>query len=163
MQNTKEQQKVETEIQQTFTVPVSAKQAFTSFTAELSKWWPAEYTWSQDVLETIGIEPQVNGRCFERGPHSFECDWGRVLVWEPPHQLQFTWQISPRREPVPNPAQASKITVRFEEMAEDATTKITVTHSHFDRHGEGWQDYRSALADQYGWPYILDCYIKYIS
>jgi hypothetical protein len=36
-----------------------------------------------------------------------------VLVWDPPDRLVITWQISPRREPEPNPAKASEVEVRF--------------------------------------------------
>jgi hypothetical protein len=68
----------------TVTVPRQAADAFALFTDGLTTWWPAEYTWAQSVLDMIAMEPGANGRCFERGPYGFECDWGRVLVWEPP-------------------------------------------------------------------------------
>jgi uncharacterized protein YndB with AHSA1/START domain len=111
MMNTKQFQQDEKAIHQIMTVPMSVEHAFKIFAEGLASWWPAEYTWSQDVLETIAIEPGEGGRCFERGPHNFECDWGRVLTWEPPHRLAFTWQISPKREPEPNPAKASEVEV----------------------------------------------------
>jgi hypothetical protein len=51
------------------TVGVSAERAFEIFVDDLASWWPSEYTWSQEVLESIGIEPHEGGLCFERGPH----------------------------------------------------------------------------------------------
>ena len=83
-------------------------QAFALFTEHLGRWWPRAYTWSQDTLEHIGIEPRVGSRCFEIGPHGFHSDWGRVLEWDPPRRLRIAWQISPRREPEPNPLKASE-------------------------------------------------------
>lgn len=77
------------------TVPASAERAYAVFAEEFASWYPGEYTWSQDVLDTIGIEGREGGRCFERGPEGFWIDWGRVLAWEPPHRLVFSWQISP--------------------------------------------------------------------
>lgn len=146
-------------IQRTLTVPVSAARAFALFTAELASWWPAEYTWSQEVLETIAIEPGVNGRCYERGPHNFECDWGRVLAWEPPHRLVFTWQISPKREPEPNPAKASEVEVRFASES-PSSAQVQFEHRDLARHGDGADEYHSALDSPQGWPYILDCYLQ---
>lgn len=140
-------------------LPIPAGRAFDVFTKEFDSWWPAEYTWSQDVLETIAIEPMEQGRCFERGPNNFECDWGRVLAWEPPRRLIFSWQISPDRVPVPDPAKASEVDVRFESEGRSETC-VKFEHRHIDRHGEGAADYRSMLASPQGWPYILDCYIQ---
>jgi uncharacterized protein YndB with AHSA1/START domain len=81
-------------IHQAVTVPVPAQAAFAAF-ADLAGWWPPEYTWAADTLEAIGIEPREGGHCFERGPHGFTLHWGRVLAWEPPARLIFTWQIAP--------------------------------------------------------------------
>lgn len=145
-------------IHHTMTVPVSINQAFDGF-VNLAAWWPAEYTWSRNVLEMIAIEPRLGGRCFERGPHNFECDWGRVLVWEPPHRLVFTWQISPKREPQPDPSKASEVEVRFG-REEPATTRVDFEHRHFERHGEGSADYLAILSSPQGWPYILDRYVQ---
>ncbi|MGI8511633.1 MAG: ATPase, partial [Solirubrobacteraceae bacterium] len=68
-------------------VPVTPDVAFIVFTARLGGWWPQEYTWSGDALALIAIEPREGGRCFERGPERFECDWGRVTVCDPPSRL----------------------------------------------------------------------------
>lgn len=142
----------------TRTVPAPANRAFELFTDDLSTWWPAEYTWAQETLETIAIEPEEGGRCFERGPHGFECDWGRVLTWDPPRRLVFTWQISPERVPEPNPNRTSEIEVRFEEEG-PSTTRVAFEHRGFARHGDGGAGYRAAMASSQGWPYILDRYV----
>jgi uncharacterized protein YndB with AHSA1/START domain len=144
-------------IQQTFILPVSADKAFELFVNQFDSWWPKEYTWSADGLETIAIEPKVGGRCYEQGPHGFECDWGRVLVHDPPKRLLFTWQISPNRVPQPNPENASEVEVTFKEE-ENGQTDITFIHRHFEKHGEGAEGYREAMGSSMGWPYILERY-----
>lgn len=144
-------------ITQTLVAHVRQERAFELFTREMSIWWPREYTWAGEVLETIGIEPREGGRCFERGPHGFECDWGRVLVWEPPRRLVFSWQISPERAPEPDPAKAGAVEVRF--VAEGpSVTRIELEHRGFARHGDEGRRYRQAMASELGWPRILGRY-----
>jgi uncharacterized protein YndB with AHSA1/START domain len=144
-------------IRLTLTVDCPLAEAFELFAERLGSWWPAEYTWSQNVLEAIGIEPRVAGMCFERGPFGFRCDWGRVLRWEPPRALELAWQISPRREPVPDPARASMVSVNFEagSAGASARTRLTLEHSAFENHGDGAREYREAMASPQGWAYIL--------
>jgi len=144
-------------IRRELSVACAPAAAFHVFTAHMHRWWPREYTWSGDVLDAIGIEPRAGGLCYERGPHGFRCDWGRVLAWEPPERLVLAWQISPRREPVPDPARASEVEVRFEPDGQGGT-RVTLEHRAFDRHGTGAGEYRSALASPQGWPCILARY-----
>jgi uncharacterized protein YndB with AHSA1/START domain len=143
----------------TVTIAQTPSDAFTRFTDEMDAWWPSDYSWSQDELVEIGIEPGVDGMCYEIGPHGFRCDFGRVLSWEPGSRLVFTWQISPKREPVPNPDNASEVEVVFRE-AEDGQTEVELTHRHFERHGDGGEEYRDAMASEYGWPLILQRYVQ---
>jgi len=139
-------------------VGAGADRAFEVFVDELASWWPPEYSWSQDVLEDIGIEPHEGGLCFERGPHGFRCDWGRVLDWDPPRRVVIAWQISPRREPEPNPAKASKVEVRFEDDGADGT-RVELEHRGFERHGEGGAEYARMLGSAQGWPLLLGRFV----
>lgn len=144
-------------IKKTITVPVPIKQAFDIFTNKFSQWWPQDYTWSQAVLDTIGIEPRKGGRCFERGPDGFECQWGTVLEWQPPKKLIFLWQISPKSLPVPDPRKASEVEVQF--IADSSkTTRIEFEHRNFEHHGEGENGYREEMDSPYGWTKILENY-----
>ena len=129
-------------------------EAFDRFSERVAEWWPAEYTGSGEVLEAFAIEPGEGGRCYELGPHGFHCDWGRVLAWEPGARLLLAWQISPRREPEPNPAKASEIEVRFTPIGA-GRTQVEFEHRGLDRHGDGGEEYRAALASDAGWPWIL--------
>jgi uncharacterized protein YndB with AHSA1/START domain len=138
-------------------VRVPPERAFAGF-INLGRWWPREYTWAQDVLQTIGIEPRLNGACFERGPHGFECDWGRVIVWEPPGRIVFTWQIAFDRTPEPDPAKASEVEVRFTEEA--LGTRVFLEHRAFSRHGEKGNAYREGMASPEGWPSMLERYAR---
>lgn len=144
-------------IRHALVVPRPRDEAFALFAERLGSWWPREYTWSQQVLEAIGIEPYAGGLCYERGPHGFRCDWGRVLAWQPPQRLLLAWQISPRREPEPNPARASTVEVCFEARTPNST-HVVLEHRDFERHGDGATEYRAALASPQGWPYIMQCF-----
>lgn len=121
----------------------------------MSRWWPREYTWSGDGLEDIGIERGEEGRCFERGPHGLRYDWGRVIDWDPPGRLVFTWQIGPDRVPVPDPEGGSEVEVRFRASPDGEATTVTLEHRGFHRHGEGADAYRAGMGSEEGWPFIL--------
>lgn len=143
-------------IQRTLLLPVSEKEAFDTFTRELGTWWPREYTWSRDQLIEIVMEPRQGGRTFEVGPDGVQRDWGRVLAWEEPRRVVFTWQISPTREPIAEVSDASEVEVRF--TAESSTkTRMELDHRHFERHGDGAVHYRVAM--DAAWPKILERYI----
>ncbi len=144
-------------IEVTDTVPLVASDAFDRFVA-LDDWWPREYTWAGLVLERVEMEAGEGGHCIEWGPHDFRCDWGRVLVWEPPYRLVFSWQIGPDRTPQPDPRRASRVEVRFDPV--DDGTRITVTHDQFGRHGDSGEGYRDALAAEGGWPYMLRSFVN---
>jgi uncharacterized protein YndB with AHSA1/START domain len=138
-----------------FNVPASADRAFKVFVHEINTWWPREYTWAGEVLEKIEIETRIQGRCFERGPHGFECDWGRVTAFDSPNRIVFTWQIAPDRVPEPNPDKASEVEVSFSEIGKQET-RVKFEHRNFEKHGEHAESYKQALSSPQGWKYILD-------
>lgn len=144
-------------IQRSVEVPLAPEHAFTRFTEKMGVWWPVDLTWSGDGLEGIGIEPGVGGRAWERGPAGRTLVWGRVLAWEPPHRLVLAWLISPNREVIADPAQASEIEVRFDPIG-PARTRVMVEHRGFERHGADGAGYREAMAMPQGWDRILTAY-----
>jgi len=140
-------------------VPISISEAFKLFTEGFNSWWPSDYTWSQESLESISLASCENGRCTEVGPNGFQVDWGRVLKCHPSEKIIFTWQISPNREPQPNPQKASVVEVNFT-MINLKTTIVSLVHSGFEKHGEGALAYRESLNSDYGWPFILNKYLE---
>lgn len=142
-------------VRSTLHVAVPPQQAYDAFTSGLGNWWVKEYTWSgPESLAEIGIEPRQGGMAYEIGPHGFRADWGRVLSWQPPRRLVFAWQIGPDRAPVPDPARASEVEVRF--TPEPGRTRVEVDHRAFDRHGTDAEGYRRALT--VGWHELLTRY-----
>ena len=135
-------------------VPGPPDRAFALFSEAMGEWWPREYTWSQAKLQRFGMEPVEGGLCFEVGPHGFRCDWGRVTVVEPPERLVFLWQIGPTRAPEPDPDRASEVEVLF--VARGDEVSVELSHSKFERHGEGSDDYRAGMNSPRGWTYILE-------
>jgi uncharacterized protein YndB with AHSA1/START domain len=133
-------------------VPATAEHAFAVFTGALTDWWVPEYTWSGPAaLAELGIERRAGGMLYEIGPYGFRCDWGRVLIWDPPRRLVLTWQIGPDRVPVPDPAHASEVEALF--LPEAEAVRVEVEHRHFDRHGAAAVGYRQALTA--GWHELL--------
>jgi uncharacterized protein YndB with AHSA1/START domain len=136
------------------TVAVPRERAFELFTAEMGSWWPREFSWSQDKLEAIGIEPHADGFAYERGPRGFTMHWGRVKAWDPPARFVFTWQIAADRTPQPDPDRSSEVEVRFHE--ENGATRVAVEHRDWERHGDAAQEYRDGFERAGAWPYALE-------
>ncbi|WP_091603835.1 SRPBCC family protein [Micromonospora mirobrigensis] len=145
----------------TLLAPAPAERAFAVFTGAMKDWWVHEYTWSGPrALAELGMEPRAGGLLYEIGPYGFRSDWGRVLTWDPPRRLVFTWQIGPDRVPLPDPALASEVEVRFEPEGE-GRTRVVVEHRHFDRHGAAAEGYRQALTA--GWHELLSRYLASVT
>lgn len=140
------------------TVPLSRNEAFELFTARFGHWWPRDYSYSGEVLTSIELGNAQGAWCYELGPHGFRCDFGRIIKWEPPSKVAFTWQIGPKSTPQPNPSKASLVTVTFAERGVGQTS-VTVEHSDFAKHGEGAAQYRAEMASEFGWPFVLQQYV----
>lgn len=142
----------------TITVAVPVERAFRVFTESLNTWWPAEYHIGRvDMAEAI-IEPRVGGRWYEKGVDGSECDWGRVLTWEPPTRLVVTWQINGQWQFDPDPEHASEIDVRFTADGAEHTT-VELEHRLIDRLVAG-EAIRDALISGGSWSAMLELFAK---
>jgi uncharacterized protein YndB with AHSA1/START domain len=122
--------------------------AFRVFTDGIGSWWdPGHHILEAELAEMV-FEPRVGGHIIDRGTDGSECRWARVLAYEPPHRVCFSWDINLRWELETDPAKASEIEVAFTEDG-PGRTRVVLTHRHLDRHGEGWEAMRDAVGS--GW------------
>jgi uncharacterized protein YndB with AHSA1/START domain len=142
----------------TVTVGVPIERAFAVFTDSLGTWWPPQYHIGQaDMAEAI-LEPRAGGRWYERGVDGSECDWGRVLAWEPPRRLVVTWQINGQWRYDPDPEHASEIEVRFTADG-PGQTLVELEHRLLDRL-VGGQEIHDAIIGGGGWASLLELFAK---
>jgi uncharacterized protein YndB with AHSA1/START domain len=139
------------------TIPLAQAAAFALFVDKLGSWWPREYTWAKDHLQEIGIEPKMDGHCFERRSDGTVAQWGTVLTFARPEHIVFAWQINFDRSFEPSVTLSSRVDIRFTAKGPEET-QLLVVHRDFPRHGSGWQKYRANLASKGGWPLLLDRY-----
>jgi uncharacterized protein YndB with AHSA1/START domain len=144
-------------VRHSVTVPISAERAFTLFTDGFNTWWIGHHIGEADLAEAV-IEPCVGGRWYERGVDGTECDWGKVLVYEPPSRLVMTWQLNSEFRYDPDLSHASEVEVRFTEA--DGQTTVDFEHRYLERLGAGAEELAKSIAAEDGWPGILDLYVK---
>jgi uncharacterized protein YndB with AHSA1/START domain len=137
------------------TVPISADQAFRLFTEGFNSWWIGHHIGKADLEEGV-LEPKAGGRWYERGVDGSECEWGKVLVFDPPGRLVITWQINAQWEYDPDPDHASEIEVLFTEQ--NGQTKVDFEHRYIERLGAGAEDLAKSVSSPGGWPGILDLF-----
>jgi hypothetical protein len=131
-------------------------QAFYVFTAEIGTWWDDDKHILEAPLAEMVFEPFVGGHIIDRGTDGSECRWARVLAYEPPAGEQpglvrFSWDISTSWQLETDPARASEVEIAFTALGPDRT-QVVLTHRHLDRHGEGWEQMRDAVAG--GWTLV---------
>lgn len=138
-------------------VDAPIEKAFAVFTERFGDFKPREHNLlSAPIAETV-FEPRVGGHIFDRGTDGSECRWARVLVYEPPHRVVFSWDIGPTWQLETEPANASEVEVRF--IAESAQrTRVELEHRNIDRHGPGWEAVSDGVGHDAGWPLYLARY-----
>lgn len=133
------------------------EEAFAAFTGRMDQIKPREHNLLSAPLVSTTFEPRVGGHIVDRAEDGSECRWARVLVYEPPHRVVFSWDIGPTWQVVTEPENTSEVEVRF--TAEGpGRTLVELEHRNLDRHGPGWPALRDGVADQQGWPLYLARY-----
>jgi hypothetical protein len=134
-------------------VAAAPARAFEVFTAGFARWWPRSHTIGTVPQKEAVLEPRVGGRWFERGEDGSECDWGKVLVWEPPTRVVLGWQLDPDFKFDPNVV--TEVEVRFVAEGEGAT-RVELEHRHLERFGERGEVLREKVGSPNGWGKLLE-------
>jgi uncharacterized protein YndB with AHSA1/START domain len=132
-------------------------EAFKVFTERFGDFKPREHNLLQAAIAETVFEPRVGGNIYDRAVDGNECRWARILVFDPPDRVVFSWDISPRWQIETNPDLTSEVDVRF--FAETPErTRVELEHRNLDRHGAGWESVRDGVDNEAGWPLYLQRY-----
>ena len=146
-------------VKKSVTVKASPERAFEIFTAGMTRWWPATHTILKVAPREHVIEPRVGGRWYERGEDGSECDWGRVLLWEPPRRVVLAWQINARW--TFDPSLVTELDVQFEAQA-DGSTEVSLEHRNLERFGADAATLRESIGSEMGWGGLLGAFARAI-
>jgi len=139
-----------TSVQTSIVVEAPIDHAFMVFTEDIGSWWPPEHHILQSELAEMVFEPRQGGHVYDRGTDGSECRWARVLVYEPPERVVFSWDVSLAWQIETDSTKTSEVEVRF--LAESPQrTRVTLEHRNIDHHGEGWEQMRDAVGSPEGW------------
>jgi uncharacterized protein YndB with AHSA1/START domain len=126
---------------------------FRLFTEGMSQWWPLEtHSIAADTHEgrvearDLVFEGREGGRIYEKMSDGSQGTWGRVLAWEPPRRVVFSWRPSLADGP------HTEVEVSFS-PTEDGT-EVALEHRGWERFGEEGPGRRSEYDS--GWPRVLE-------
>ena len=113
-------------------VKAAPERAFAAFTQEIGAWWRPNglFQTTPRAPGVLAFEPGEGGRLTETLANGKVFEIGRILAWEPPTRLVFSW----RQANFP-PGLATEVEVRFEAVGEE--TRVSVEHRGFDQVPEG--------------------------
>jgi uncharacterized protein YndB with AHSA1/START domain len=127
--------------------------AWRVFTEQMGTWWPlAVYKIGKANAVDAVMEPRVGGRWYECGDDGSTCDWGRVLLWEPPSRLVLSWDVNADWQY--DPDLKTEIEVRFIAEGESAT-RVELEHRKLDRYGARRDEMRRIFDTEGDWGRLL--------
>jgi uncharacterized protein YndB with AHSA1/START domain len=127
-------------------VRLPAERAFRRFTAEIADWWPLDtHSVGEDKSDTVTLETRVEGRIFETLQDGTEAEWGRIIAWEPPRRVAFTWHPGRKEET----RQEVEVTFR----SEGEGTRVELIHTGWERIPEKPREMRDGYDS--GWDVVL--------
>jgi uncharacterized protein YndB with AHSA1/START domain len=141
-------------------IAASPRRVFDVFTMQFATWWPKEFRLGSSELIDVVIEPFEGGRWYELLANGSECDWGRVLVWDPPNRLVLTWQIGVGFQKEDDSSKASRLELLFDPL-DSGRTLVRLTHSQLQSHGDGWESLHRSLSREGnsvqdgGWAFLM--------
>jgi uncharacterized protein YndB with AHSA1/START domain len=138
-------------------VDAPIERAFATFVDRFGDFKPPEHNLLGVEIAESRFEPRVGGHIYDRAADGSECRWARVLAYEPPDRVVFTWDISPQWQLETDPSKTSEVEVRFVAETPDRT-RLELEHRYLDRHGPCWESRRDAIDSGGGWPLYLSRY-----
>ena len=150
-----------TSIRHSIVVDAPIEIAFSVFIEDFDRTKPREHNLLDvDIAESV-FEPRAGGHIYDRGVDGSECRWARVLAYEPPNRVVFSWDISPTWQVETDHDRTSEVEVRF--IAESPErTRVELEHRNLERHGDGWESARDALTGEGGWPWCLQRFAAHL-
>jgi uncharacterized protein YndB with AHSA1/START domain len=132
---------------------------FAIFTERHDAWWPRAHHIGERDKFTAMLEPRIGGRWFERGDDGSECNWGRVLAWDPPNRLVLSWEIS--AEWKSDPSIASEVEIKF--IAEDRErTRVELEHRKLEAYGDKAEMMRAVFDSPKAWIDTLQAMCEFV-
>ena len=126
------------QVQKQIIVDASIERAFSVFTERFGDFKPKEHNLlGVPIVETF-FEPKVGGHIYDRAEDGSECRWARVLAYDPPNRVIFSWDIGPTWQLETDSDNASEVEVRFVAEGPDRT-RVELEHRNIDRHGPGFE------------------------
>ncbi|GIF74916.1 SRPBCC family protein [Asanoa siamensis] len=138
-------------------VEAPVERAFAVFTERFGDFKPREHNLLRAPITETVLEPRVGGHIYDRAADGSECRWARILAYEPPHRVVFSWDIGPTWQVETDHDLTSEVEVTFVAEA-PGRTRVELEHRDLDRHGPGWESVSDGIARDDGWPLYLDRY-----
>lgn len=142
-------------VRKSIRVRATPEGAFDVFTAGMSRWWNRRYSINKSPIRDVVLEPTPGGRWFERGEDGSECQWGKVLAWEPPVRLLLAWQITPQW--TFDPALVTEVEIRF--IADGQGTLVELEHR-VDGYGPAAEDMFKLFDSPNAWMGLLESFAE---
>jgi uncharacterized protein YndB with AHSA1/START domain len=139
-------------VRKTIIVNVPQERAFEVFTSRVGTWWPKSHHIAKAEMADAIIEPRQGGRWYEKGIDGSECDWGKVLAWEPPSRVVLSWHLNGKF--VVDETVESAVDVRFVAVGAH-TTRVELEHRITATDAE---EIRVAVDSPNGWTGLLAAY-----
>jgi uncharacterized protein YndB with AHSA1/START domain len=121
---------------------------FRTFTERIDTWWPRPHHIGGKEPFTAILEPRVGGRWFERAQDGAECDWGRVLAWEPPSRLVLAWEINADWKY--QAGLGTEVEVQFVPDGKERT-RVLLEHRKLERYGDKAEMMRAMFDGEGAW------------
>ncbi len=138
----------------TVRVELSPHDAFALFTARIAEWWPVDrHSVSANagqVSKNVEMGEGVGAELVEIAHDGARHVWGQIEEWSPGAALAMTWH------PGRTDGIETRVRVTFE--ADSGGTLLTLTHSDWDKLGEGAETTRGGY-DQ-GWVGVLAQFVE---
>jgi Activator of Hsp90 ATPase homolog 1-like protein len=144
-------------VKKSVVVQADVERSFAAFTSRMGRWWPRSHSIGSAPIADVIVEPRVGGRWYERSSQGAECEWGKVLAWDPPGRVILAWQLDANWKY--DPALVLEVEITFTAL-EGGLTRVDLEHRNLERYGDKAAAVGDALGSESGWPGILKSFVS---
>ena len=144
-------------VRKSIVVNAPQEHVFRTFTERIDTWWPRSHHIGGKEPFTAILEPRAGGRWYERAGDGAECDWGRVLAWEPHERVLLTWDINADFQY--QEGFGSEVEVRFTAESKERT-RVVLEHRKLERFGDKAEMMRAMFDSEGAWIATLTAFAQ---